>query len=132
LARNDFLRIFQGFDTKSHADIKKRMPCGTRFLPDFAEPGKLFSGFSGHCWCVRVAPADFVALGSGTQLALLALGWCLKCAAAAHFFEDTLGIKLGLEAFQSTVNGLAFFHNHSTHAMIFGWLVWFRSFFGAR
>jgi hypothetical protein len=99
------------------------MPCGIRFSSGFAEPEKLLGGFRTiGCRAAGVAPTDLVALGSGTQFALLALGRGLKRAAAAHFFEDTLGIKLGLEAFKSTVNGLAFLHDHSTHAMIVvGW-----------
>lgn len=101
---------------------KKRMPFGIRLLPGLRNLEKLLSSFrGGGCGSVREAPADFVALGSGTQLALLAFGRGLKCAATAHFFEDALGIKFGLEAFESTVNGLAFFHNHSTHAILVGW-----------
>jgi hypothetical protein len=90
--------------------------------PRFAEPGKLLGSFRGDgCRSVREAPADFVALGGGAQFALLAFSRGLKCTAAAHFFEDTLGIQFGLKAFESTVNGLTFFHSHSTHAMILGW-----------
>ena len=97
------------------------------------EPGKLFSGIGGgDGWCVGEAPADFVALGSGTKLALLALCRCLKCAAAAHFFEDALGIQLGLEAFESPVDRLTFFHGHSTHALNIGWFDWFHRESGAR
>ena len=67
------------------------------FVSQVAEPEILFSSFgrSGG-GSAGVAPADFVALGSGTQLALLALGRCFKCAAAAHFFEDALGIEFRL------------------------------------
>lgn len=109
------------------------MPIGTRFSPWFAEPGKLFSSLGPlGDRCIREAPADFIALGGGTQLALLALSWRFKCAAAAHFLKDALAIQLRFKALESTVNGLSFFHSHSTHAMILGWFGWFRSFFGAR
>ena len=103
------------------------------FDPDLRNLEKLLGGVgrSGRR-SVRETPADFVALGGRTQFALLALSRGLKCAAAAHFFEDTLGIQFRLEALESPVNRLAFLHDHSTHAMIIGWFGWFRSFFGAR
>jgi hypothetical protein len=66
---------------------------------------------------VGVTPANLVTLGSGAKLADLALGRGLESATAAHFFEDAFGIKLGLEALQSTIDGLAFFDSHSTHAV---------------
>jgi hypothetical protein len=100
------------------------------FISDLAEPGKLFSDFGTFSGgrSVGVTPADFVAFGSGTEFALFALGRSLESAAAAHFFKDTLGIQFGFEAFESTVNGLAFLHNHSTHAILVGWFGWFRLF----
>ena len=92
------------------------------FIPKIAEPEKLFSGFGTlGSRCVRVAPADFVALGGGTKFALFALSGGFKCPAAAHFFEDSLGVQFRFKTLESTVNGLAFLHSHSTHAMILGW-----------
>ena len=89
------------------------------FDPVLRNQGKLLGGIGGDGrGSVREAPADLVALGGGTQFALLALGRGLKCAAAAHFFEDALGIQLGLEALESPIDRLAFFHGHSTHALI--------------
>lgn len=56
----------------------------------------IHSHFSLRRWSRRVeAPAKFVALGSRAKLALAAFRGGLKSAATAHFFEDTLGIKLG-------------------------------------
>ena len=113
--------------------IKKRVPIDTRFKPKTLEPMKLNHAFGAvHHWARRETPADFITLRSGTKLALLALGWGLKCTAAAHFFEDTLGIQLGLKALESPVNRLAFFHGHSTHAVIIGCFGWFRRNLGAR
>ncbi len=91
-----------------------------------ADPRKLFNrlGTLG-CGSVREAPADFVALGSRPQFTLLALGRRFKCSATAHLFKDALGIQFCLEALESPVDGLAFFHSHSTHAMIVFWLVGF-------
>jgi hypothetical protein len=122
--------IFHRAEKSEERDNKVPYPSGHKktdavwhpFLTRLQNRKKLLSGFrTVGCGSVREAPADFVALGSGTQLALLAFGRGLKCAATAHFFEDALGIKFGLEAFESTVNGLAFFHNHSTHAILVGW-----------
>ena len=89
------------------------LTCGT---------GKLISGVgrSGGR-SVGIAPADLIALGSGPEFALLALGRSFERAAAAHFFEDAFGIKLGFEALESTIDRLAFFYNYSTHAS--SWLV---------
>jgi len=61
------------------------------------------------------APSDFVALGSGAKLALLAFGRGFECAAAAHFLEDSFGIEFGFEAFEGAIDGLSFFHINSTH-----------------
>jgi hypothetical protein len=80
--------------------------------------GGLFRGGGGGA--VGVAPADFVAFGSGTELALFALGRGFESATAAHFLEDSFGIEFGFEAFESTIDGLAFIEIHSTHAV--GWL----------
>jgi len=76
--------------------------------------------FSLSSWSGRIeTPADFVALGCGTKLALATLGGRFECAAAAHFFEDTLAIEFGLQSLECPVNGLSFFHSHSTHAFDF-------------
>jgi ABC-type uncharacterized transport system permease subunit len=93
---------------------------GHPFVQPVSEPEN--SGFgSGFGFVDRsgvgVTPANLVALGSGAKLADLALGRRFESAAAAHFFEDAFGIQFGLEALQSTIDGLAFFDNHSTHAV---------------
>ena len=68
--------------------------------------GSILGGLSGSA--AIETPANLVALGGGAKLALLALGGGFEGAATAHFFENTLGVQLGLEAFESTVDGLAF------------------------
>lgn len=50
---------------------------------------------------------------------MFALGGGFESAAAAHFLEDSFGIEFGFEAFESTIDGLAFIEIHSTHAV--GW-----------
>jgi len=74
--------------------------------------------------CVRVAPADLVALRRGTELALLALGGGFEGAAAAHFLENAFAIELGFKPLESPIDGFAFFQIHSTHASFVGCLVW--------
>ena len=72
--------------------------------------------------CVRVAPADLVALRRGTELALLALGGGFEGAAAAHFLENAFAIELGFKPLESPIDGFVFFQIHSTHASFVGWL----------
>ena len=78
--------------------------------------GSILGGFNG-CAAV-VTPADLVALGGGTKLALLALGRGFEGAAAAHFFENAFGVQLGLQTLESTIDGLAFFEINSSHVYI--------------
>lgn len=60
---------------------------------------------------MSVAPADLVALRGRAQFALAALGRGFEGAATAHFFENSFGVELGLQAFESPVDRFASFYN---------------------
>jgi hypothetical protein len=119
-------------------DTKKAEPHGIRFFgrfvarlapPDGSIVGQV-NGFGGNRADAET-PADLVALGSGAELALLALGRRFEGAAAAHFLEDALAVEFGFEAFEGAVNRLPFFYVHSTHADIFRWLYSWKIVWGA-
>ena len=78
-----------------------------------------------------IAPADFVALGSGAQFADFALVGRFKGAAATHLLEDAFGIEFRLEALERAVNRFAFFYINSSHAIGILMVVWFRMIRGA-
>lgn len=65
-----------------------------------------------------VTPPNLVALGSGAHLADLALVRGLESTTATHLLEDTLSIKLGLQAFQGTVYRFAFLDVDSTDVLV--------------
>ena len=52
--------------------------------------------------------------------ALFALGQGLVLTAAAEFFEGAFSLDLGLEAFESAVDGLSFFNGDFGHEWVLG------------
>lgn len=54
------------------------------------------------------AETNLAAFGSGAGFALETLFGSLVAAEAAHFFENAFHFELGLEAFESAVDGLSF------------------------
>lgn len=60
------------------------------------------------------SPTDFVALRRGASLANGTGNGAFVSAAAAHFFEDALGIELGFQALEGAVYAFSIFEFNST------------------
>jgi len=72
-------------------------------------------GSGRNLFLVGEAPLNLVALVGGASLAALLVHGALESATTAHFFEDTLGIQLGLEALKSAVDRFSFTYDNGTH-----------------
>ena len=77
-------------------------------------------GRSRYLFLVRKAPLHLVALAGRASLAALFIHRTFKGATTAHFFQNTLGIQLGLEALKRAIDGLSLTNGDRTHSSVIG------------